>query len=248
MGPVMLIKSDACRCTAASQACRVLSLCRIWWECSLTPFARLNSQGSSRSRAKPTAGNQSHLTWDRPTLEGSVPLQCPPSTLREIITGRLRPNPNGTGKTDHHPQVSRPASAIWKKCSHVKYKSAQSIFTLSTPLLSLRRIHAVPLQPADYAHPEQHTTHVHCLSCHTEPAGTTAAATSSWSPRGPAACMAVSAVGAIWDPVWQRRLSTVGQRANHQKRSFHQGSSVHPPFAQELTLLTCKCGKERGGG
>lgn len=226
----MLIKSDACRCTATSQASQVLSLCRIWWECSLTPFARLNSQGSSRSRAKPTAGNQSHLTWDRPTLEGSVPLQCPPSTLREIITGRLRPNPNGTGKTDHHPQVSRPASAVWKKCSPVKCKSAQSIFTLSTPLLSLWRIHAVPLQPADYAHPEQHTTHVHCLSCHTEPAGTTAAATSSWSPGGPAACMAVSAVGAIWDPVWQRRLSTVGQRANHQKRSFHQGSSCSPPF------------------
>lgn len=70
-------------------------------------------------------------------------------------------------------------------------------------LLSLSRIHAVPLQPADHAHNEQHATHLHCFPCHPEPAAaaTAAAATSSWSPSGPAARVAVSAVGAIRDPV-----------------------------------------------
>lgn len=84
--------------------------------CRFTHSAYLHLQGS-RSRAKPTAGNPSHLTWVRPTLEGNVPPQCPPFTLRGIITDKPKPNPNGVGMTDRHPQVSCPASAV-SVCKH----------------------------------------------------------------------------------------------------------------------------------
>lgn len=67
-------------------------------------------------------------------------------------------------------------------------------------MFSFPRIHAVPLQPTDHAHFKQHTTHLHSLPLYTEPP---AAAACSWSTSDSAACVAVSAVGAIWDPFWQ---------------------------------------------
>lgn len=74
----------------------------------------LDPQGS-KNRAKPTAVNPSRLTWVRPTPEGSVPPQCPPSTLREIITDKPKPSHSGTGMIDPHPQVSSPGSADSKR-------------------------------------------------------------------------------------------------------------------------------------
>lgn len=62
----------------------------------------------NRNRAKLPVGNQSLLTWVRPILQESVPLQCPPSTLREITTDKLKPKPSGVGMTGPHPQVRCP--------------------------------------------------------------------------------------------------------------------------------------------
>lgn len=80
--------------------------------CSFTRILSVLDLQGSRSKAKPTAGNPSHLTWVRPTLEGSVLLQCPPSTPREIITDKPKPNLNGAGTTDPHPQVSEPLLSV----------------------------------------------------------------------------------------------------------------------------------------
>lgn len=70
----------------------------------LTSTFCLNLQGS-RSRAKLTAANPNLQIRVSPTVEGNAPPRCPLSTLREIITDKLRPNPNGVGTTGRHPQV-----------------------------------------------------------------------------------------------------------------------------------------------
>lgn len=100
----------------------------------------------------------------------------------------------------------------------------------STLSSSFHRTHAVPLQPADYAHTEQHATHLHSLTLHTEPAAA-AAAEPSWS-SGPAARVAVFAVGAIRDPVRQRRLSPASCSFITQKRGLRSGLSVHTPLPE----------------
>lgn len=164
-------------------------MCFTCW--SFTCSSSWEQQGS-RSKSKLTAENPSRLTWVRATSEGSDPLQCPLSTLRETITDKLKPNPSGAGKTDPHPQVSSTASSLSPKTTWMH-------LITKTFCLSLSRIHAVPLQPTDHAHIKQHTTHLHSFPFHTEPA---AATTCSWSPCGPAACVAASAVRAIRDPFW----------------------------------------------
>lgn len=95
------------------------------------------SQGN-RSRAKTTAVNPNPPTWVRPTQEGSVPLQCPPSTPREIITDKRKLNLSGAGTIDPHRQVSSPTSAV-SKLSIVISKTERrfiSIFITLSHLLS----------------------------------------------------------------------------------------------------------------
>lgn len=79
------------------------------------------------NRAKVIVGSQSLLTWVRPILQESVPLQCPPSTLREITTDKLKHS--GAGMTGPHPQVS-----CLQLCQ--KYPSALLIVTKVLCVLS----------------------------------------------------------------------------------------------------------------
>lgn len=211
-----------------SHLCWKVLLClRCLW---FTHSSYVNWQGS-RSKSKLTAGNPSHRTLVRPTLEGNVPLPCPPFTLRAITTDK--PKPSGTGKNGRHPQVS---CSLFHFCL-VKSGHTENLDAVKLKIffLSFPRIHAVPLQPSDHAHFKQHTTHLHSLPLYTEPPAA-AATTCSWSPIGPAACVAVSAVRAIWDPFWQR-LSPARHNSDNHKRRRHWGLSVHPALP-ELTLFT----------
>lgn len=67
----------------------------------------LKIQGN-KNRAKQPVESQNLLTWVRPILQENVPPQCPPSTLREITTDKLKPKPSGAGMIGPHPQVSCP--------------------------------------------------------------------------------------------------------------------------------------------
>lgn len=153
---------------------------------TFTLNACLNLQ-ENKNRAKQTAESPSPLTWVRPIQEESVPHQCPPSTLRAIITDQL--NPSGAGTTGPHPQVS---------CSSPAWTCQNNLPTVSSCLFSccLLRSHAVSLQPADHAHDEHCSAHLRSLAVSSEPAAAAAAAP-NWSSGGPAACVAVSAVRTI---------------------------------------------------
>lgn len=97
------------------------------------------------------------------------------------------------------------------------------LYTIVTVMCaSAPRSNAVPVQSTDHAHAEQHATHLHGLTLNPESAATAA---SCWQP---AAGVAVSAVRAIWDPVWQRRLSAARRSSKIQTRRLVRSCPTTP--------------------
>lgn len=109
-------------CGFLKPTCKVHEACITFYGQLVAEFKRclcLKIQGN-RNRAKLPVGSQNLRTWVRPILQENVPLQCPPSTLREITTDKLKPKPSGAGMTGPHQQVSFPLiclmMSVWYRC------------------------------------------------------------------------------------------------------------------------------------
>lgn len=173
--------------------CNLHTLVAVSHGSSFPPIAakqKVQSKASSRKSKSPNPG-QAYTGGERPSSVSSVHSEG--EYHRQAPSWAWEDRPSSAGE-------------FWEELYRSSLTDSCEQFDLTNCVSVLSRSNAVPLQPSDYAHVEQHASHLHGLpiSLHAVPATTRRWSQCSGPRLGEGA---TSALGAVRNPVGQRRLS-----------------------------------------